>query len=354
MSPPKNLADVTSKADLDFWQTLRQEILPLRPSQYDLTSRCNLTCEGCLFFSGSDYLEHPDTNDLAAVDAFFAAEVKRGVRYGYFGGAEPSMVMQKLVTAARHLPYGVVFTNGTRRITDEVPYRIHVSVWGKPERSRQLRGADILKKQLRNYRGDPRAIFVLTITAQNLGDIETVAAMCTDNDIPLTFNHYSPTKRYIQFVHGASVKDKFHAFSTDSDNLLLEPEHLNQSRGIIERLLADRSKYNIIYDQEFNALIHQPAGLYEKLSSAGEVAIDCGVRLTSTLHHINTDLSRSSEKCCTPNIECRSCRLYAQSFATVLARATRNMRQPGGHQRLIQLWRLWCDIFINDDRLRRR
>ena len=101
-----------SLSDAEFWKLLRQELLPLRPSQFDITSACNLTCEGCLFFSGDDYLGHKDEKDLQNIEAFFASESARGVRYGYFGGAEPSLAENKLLIANRHIPYGVVFTTG--------------------------------------------------------------------------------------------------------------------------------------------------------------------------------------------------------------------------------------------------
>ncbi len=344
--------DSLSGEDAKFWRILRDQVLPLRPSQYDLTSICNLACEGCLFFSGGDYLGHRDQNDLAVVDQFFAAEAARGVRYGYFGGAEPSMVEEKLVAAARHLPYGVVFTNGTRRLTDEIPYRIHVSVWGKPERSRKLRGADIFAKQAANYRGDRRAVFVFTITAQNIDDLEFVASVCADNGLALTFNHYSPTRKYLDFIGGRSDGDKYHAISAGEDNLLLGLEHLQRAQTRIAALVEQPGSC-IVYAPEISGLIHDPAGLYSDLDPETEVARDCAVRLTTSLRHYNTDLQPSSEKCCTPNVQCRTCRLYAQSFATVLARATRGARQPGGMVRLVRLWRLWCELFLNNEGLRR-
>ena len=337
------------QSDEAFWDEFRRSVLPLGPSQYDITSICNLSCEGCLFFSGSDYLGHRDLDDLAAVDAFFAAEAARGVRYGYFGGAEPSLVEGKLVAAGRHLPYGVVFTNGTRRLSDEIGYRIHISVWGRPERSKALRGADMLSKQIRNYRGDPRAVFVFTINAQNIEDITWVAEFCADNDVALTFNHYSPTSKYLAYLNGRSDTDAFHARNSEGEDLLLGPRHLSRAREIIDGLL-NAGHGRILYDRMFNHLIHDPAGLYPALDPDTGVARDCGVVLSPSLRHYNTDLSQSSGKCCTPNIECGTCRLYAQSFATVLARATRRMRNPDERIRTIRLWRLWCAVFLNDPR----
>lgn len=337
--------------DIEFWQLLRQEFLPLRPSQYDITSICNLTCEGCLFFSGDDYLGHKDAKDLQSIEAFFAGEGARGVRYGYFGGAEPSLAEKKLVIAGKHIPYGVVFTNGIKRLSAEIDYRVHISLWGNPERSRQLRGADIMTKQIKNYRGDRRAVFVFTLTARNLDDIPYIAEVCADNGLALTFNHYSPTTKYMEFIGSGAGADQYHITSTAADNLILSNDDLKLARDSIALVLQQPGQ-RVLYDNDFNNLIHDPVGLYPDAQGAGTVTRDCGVLLTSSLRHYNTDLSQSNGKCCTPNIECSRCRLYAQSFASVLARATRDMRQPGGQQGLIKLWRLWCELFLNDDRLR--
>lgn len=337
--------------DVEFWQLLRKELLPLRPSQYDITSVCNLTCEGCLFFSGDDYLGHKDVTDLQQIEAFFAAEGARGVRFGYFAGAEPSLAENKLVIASRHIPYGTIFTNGIKRLSAEINYRVHVSIWGKPERSRELRGADIMTKQIKNYRDDPRAVFVLTLTARNLDDIPYIAQVCADNGLALTFNHYSPTTKYRDFIASGAGADEYHISSTADDNLVLSADHLRRAQDSIAHLLQQPG-HRILYDETFNQLIHDPAGLYPDVQAPGAVTRDCGVLLTPALRHYNTDLSQSSGKCCTPNIDCGSCRLYAQSFASVLTRATREMRQADGQARLIKLWRLWCELFLNDDRLR--
>lgn len=337
--------------DAEFWRLLRAELLPLRPSQYDITSVCNLTCEGCLFFSGDDYLDHKDVTDLNAVESFFAGEAARGVRFGYFGGAEPSLAESKLLIANRHIPYGVVFTNGIKRLSTEIDYRVHISLWGNPELSQELRGADIMAKQIKNYRNDSRAVFVFTLTARNLDDIPYIARVCADNDLALTFNHYSPTIKYRDFIASGVGADQYHITSTAADNLVLDAHHLCRAREEIGLLLQD-SKTRILYDDDFSASIHDPAGLYSDARKPGAVTRDCGVLLTPSLRHYNTDLSQSREKCCTPNIDCSSCRLYAQSFASLLTRATRDMRQAGGQQRLVKLWRLWCELFLNDDRLR--
>ena len=351
---PHGAADAATGVDyLDddaFWGRLRQTILPLRPSQYDVTARCNLSCEGCLFFSGTEHLEHEEETDLLKLDRLFASEAARGVRYGYFSGAEPSLVEDKLRLAARHIPYGVVFTNGTRQLAADIPYRIHVSVWGRPETDRALRGASMLEKQVRNYRGDKRAVFVFTITAQNIGDIGWIAQFCSDNDVPLTFNHYSPTKKYSDFLGGTSTVDRYHARGREGGGLVLREDDLRRSRDIIAGLLHEGCG-SLRYSVAWNEMMHEPAGLYPDIDPQTGIAPDCASSLSKSFRHYNTDLGSSTQKCCTPNVSCATCRLYAQSHATALLRATRDGRQARGANRALPLWRLWCALFLNDDLL---
>ncbi|MEG0053061.1 MAG: hypothetical protein RR715_07335 [Comamonas sp.] len=339
-------------SDIDFWNFLKKEILPLNPSQYDLTSVCNLRCEGCLFFSGDDYLNFRDESDLDRIENFFRAEKNRGTKYGYFGGAEPSLVMEKLRIAAKFIPYGVVFTNGISKIDEDIPYRVHISIWGDSVLSKKSRGADIFEKQIENYKNDKRAVFVLTVNASNIDQIELIAENCAQNNVYLTFNHYSPTNKYLSYLSGDFDGDKYHSMGMEGDKLKLTQNDLQRVKDKINYLLDFSQKYKILYSKEFNEIINDPKGLYANNLDEKGVAIDCGVRLSSQLKHVNTDLSFSDEKCCTPNINCRSCRLYAQSFATSLSRLTKKYRSEDSRVELIKLWRSWCDIFMNDNRVR--
>ena len=75
------------------------------------------------------------------------------------------------------MPLGCIATNGVRRIDPAVGYRIHISVWGNDETSCRVRKAkDLLDRQIENYRGDPRAVFVYTFTRENIDEISDVMA----------------------------------------------------------------------------------------------------------------------------------------------------------------------------------
>src|SRR5579875_2703375 len=99
---------------------LRRHVGRLVTSNYDLTDRCNLQCEGCLFFAGDDYKRYRKENDLGRWREFFRAERERGVNFGYFAGAEPSLEIERLRIADAFIDRGVVFTNGLIRLPDDI------------------------------------------------------------------------------------------------------------------------------------------------------------------------------------------------------------------------------------------
>lgn len=337
-----------SEAAAAFYSFLRTDVLPIRPSQYDISNTCNLFCEGCLFYVGDDYKGHPEVRSPARVEAFFAGEAARGVNYAEVAGAEPSLKERSLLIMARHIPRGVAYTNGVRKITAELPYRLQVSLWGLPEQSVKLRGADVVSKQARNYRDDPRAIFVFTITGQNVGSIPEMVRFCADHGLRLTFNHFSPTRDYVRRLGSPEVaRDGYFRFSDRADNLLLDREQLSLSRDFIGEALEDHPT-TVIYSHAFNDWVHDPDGLYTVTPETG-VALDCGSRLTSIYRHFHADLTDAGEvKCPTPNLDCANCRLYAQALGTLLQRLTRSALRGKDFERWIEIWRMWCLLFWGD------
>lgn len=234
------------------FRAVRARTGSIRMSQYDIARTCNLTCEGCLFFLGQDYEPHAEAKDADVIENFFAAEAARGVNFGQFAGAEPALRQDILRLAARHIPRGVVFTNGTVRIDPSLPYALHISVWGLGEEGARLRGADVLSKALRNYRSDPRATFVFTINAGNIDTIPDVAQLCADEGVRLSFGHFSPTTEYLERLAGddATGNDYFR-ISSERDNLILDAEALVRTEAAIEAAM-DAHPQTIVYSRAFN------------------------------------------------------------------------------------------------------
>ncbi len=330
-------------SDAARYRHLRRTAGRLRPSQYDVSQVCNLTCEGCLFFAGADGRRADVVPDPERIDAFFAGEKARGVNFLQFGGAEPALEQETLRIAARHVGRGVVFTNGSIRIASDIPFMLHISVWGLGPEGRRLRGADVVGKAVRNYRGDPRALFVFTVNASNLESIPAVAAYCAENGVPLTFSHFSPTQDYGLWREGqdGADTDYFKAGAEGADAMVHTAATLAEARQrILEAMAAHPA--TIVYDQALLEAVHDPAGLYE-IDPATGVALDCGSRVTERYRHFHVDLSDAGEaKCCAPNLSCGSCRLYIQSLATLLGRLDRYQSAPGGVGAWLDLWELWC------------
>jgi hypothetical protein len=335
----------TDSIALDFLKYLRTEVIPIVTSQYDITHACNIKCEGCFYYVGSDHGERPEATDLVAINSFFRTEAERGVNYAEVSGGEPALAQEKLAIMASHIPRGVIYTNGTAPISRDIRYGIQVSIWGMPRDDKKLRGAEIFTKQVRNYRDDDRAVFVFTISHRTVDDILAVTALCADTGIQLTFNHFSPTTEYLNRLAVPHPKrDNYFRFSNNDDNLILTPSDLQRSQDLIAEAM-ERYPETVIYNPLFNRLIHNPEGFF-RLDPVSDVAIDCASRVKGTFKHFRVDLSSGDDvKCATPNISCLHCRCYAQSLGTAMQRQMRVPMQAGLND-WIALWRLWCDLFL--------
>lgn len=214
-----------------------------RPAFYEVSARCNLYCEGCYYFekTGRDAEPADPGHPVQHWEDFFAGEAARGVSMAYFVGAEPALHQERLLAAAAHFPHGNIGTNGTIRIDPDVPYRIGVSVWAAQDTTdRQLRGASVFRKALKNYAGDPRAIMLFTVTAWNLDEIPTIAGMCRDHGVELTFNFYSPTRAFnAKLATGAPHDGAFFRESTAQSSPSLSAYDLARVRGLLDEVTAD-------------------------------------------------------------------------------------------------------------------
>lgn len=314
----------------------------IRPSQYDVSDTCNLKCGGCLYFSGNDRQDVREEIALEAVDRFFAAEAARGVNFAQLAGAEPALSPDKLKIITTHIPRGVIFTNGTIPIDQEIRYRIHISVWGLDDEARTLRGADSFKKALRLYAGDNRAIFVLTINRHNLDSISHIARVCDHSGVKLSFNHFSPTEEYTE--QPSSNFSEYSRMAGEGQAPTLGAEDLARAQREIAVAMATYPD-TVVYSPFFNDWVHRPEGLY-RLNDQG-VAMDCGSRVTSRYRHYRVDLGDSGNaKCCVPNLSCRTCRLYAQALATALHRFDRFTGSETDFMGWLEMYEFWARLFL--------
>lgn len=293
---------------------LRRRLGRLHSANYDISNVCNLTCEGCLYFARERGAAAPGDGRLEDWQRLFDHERDRGINFVYMAGAEPSMTPDRIQAAWERIPTGVVFTNGTRRIDPAIGYRLHISLWGVGDTSSTLRGADVNAKAFRHYRGDPRAVFVFTINAQNIDEIALVTRDCADQGVVLTFSFYSPTDAYNTFIetHQAGSPDYFQFGEAD---LRHTPASLAAARLAIAAAMADHPD-TVRYSLHYNDWISRPIDELFQFDDR-DVAIDCANR---RYRHHTSDARVDTGKCCSPNIDCRACRAYAMGYGNYLAR----------------------------------
>ena len=128
---------------------------------------------------------------------WMAIEKERGITFVVLAGAEPSLVPELCRVCFDEMPLGAIATNGLAAIPENINYRIHISVWGNEETSFKTRKAkNMLARQIENYKGDPRAVWVYTFTRHNIHEAREVVKILAENNCKATFNMFSAPVGY--------------------------------------------------------------------------------------------------------------------------------------------------------------
>lgn len=234
-------------------------------------------------------------------------------------GAEPALLPDVCQACNDVIPLGCVATNGVKRIPSSVGYKIHISVWGSDETSRVTRGAhQLLKRQMDNYAGDPRAVFVVTYTRQNIIEVSDVVEQLVEGGCQVTFNVFSSPIGY-------------------TGELRHTPESLLEMRAAMLSLMS-RHPQQILYST-YNVVAHSHAkGLhdlfdctYPRCNPVASVGLGRSFRQYRTDHSWD-----QSAACCVPDTDCPDCRHYASGSAVIPSRLQRHAVHP-------LLFRSWLD-----------
>jgi MoaA/NifB/PqqE/SkfB family radical SAM enzyme len=281
----------------------------LRESTYDMTSRCNVRCDGCYYYEG-DKQNTQDNVDVEAWRNLFRAEKARGITFVVLAGAEPALVPALLETCYAEIPLGAIASNGLIRIPESVGYRIHISVWGNDATSQRVRKATrMLERQMEAYAGDPRAVFVYTFTRENLSETPAVIETLAKRGCKVTFNMFSSTVGY----HGP---------------LAHTAESLAETRRTMLQMLAEYPEH--ILFSPYSAAAHTDALSLHDLFSCPYPRQNAGqFGLGRSFRQYRSDLTWVREaSCCVPDTDCADCRHYAAGSAIVTARMNRHITSP--------------------------
>ena len=281
----------------------------LRESTYDMTSRCNVRCDGCYYYEG-DKQNAQDNVEVEAWQSLFREEKARGITFVVLAGAEPALVPALLEACYAEIPLGAIASNGLVRIPESVGYRIHISVWGNDATSERVRKAKrMLERQMDAYAGDPRAVFVYTFTRENLAETPAVIETLAKRGCKVTFNMFSSTVGY----HGP---------------LAHTAESLAETRRIMLRMLAEFPEH--ILFSPYSAAAHTDTLSLHDLFSCPYPRQNAGqFGLGRSFRQYRSDLTWIREaSCCVPDTDCADCRHYAAGSAIVTARMNRHITSP--------------------------
>jgi MoaA/NifB/PqqE/SkfB family radical SAM enzyme len=339
------LADATLKAK---WDKIKSLGMSIRISGYDITNQCNLRCEGCFFFEGELSSNYASENTLDEYNTFFASEKARGITYPHFAGAEPALVQDRLRVAAQHWDRGLIYTNGTIKLDSSLPFMIHISVWGGDKTDKLLRGGKVLERAINNYRGDKRAIFLYTINPQNIADIPDVVKRMSDNNLRISFNHFSASRQYkakIVSNAGHDAKSTYRLSDKDS-NLIFTKNDLLKSRDVIAKMLADFPE-TVVFSSKYNELVHQGDPIFN-IDPASGVATNCAI-LTMPYHRQHhTDFSFSDTECCIANVDCSECRHYVSVYTHIMSQMKQYVKNPTQFEAWLDVYYTWCRLHFVD------
>ena len=305
------------------WEKVRKYFF-LRESTYDMTNRCNIRCDGCYYYEGDKQFAK-ENGDPEAWRRLMREEKARGITYVVLAGAEPSLVPELLQVCYEEMPLGCIASNGFRRIPESVGYKIHISVWGNDETSLRVRGAkNLLRRQIENYRGDPRAVFVYTFTSENIDEIHEVMDAMHESGSKITFNMFSSPVGYTGGLrHTAKTREL--------------------SRTAMLEMLA-RYPENVLFSP-YSAVAHTHSlGLHALYScSYPRMNPSTDIGLGRSFRQYRADLSWDrSAACCVPDTDCGDCRHYAAGSAVVTARLYRHATNPDS----FKSWLDYVDTYL--------
>jgi hypothetical protein len=298
----------------------------IKESAYDVTSACQLRCDGCYYFQGDKYRVR-DNRDPKAWHDLMCKERERGINFVNLAGAEPALAPKILEACFQEIPLGCIFTNGLKKISPEIRYRIHISVWGDGSGDPMYRKASngrlgqyCLPIQLENYRDDDRVVFVYTFNNDNVDQVDEVFKRVSGSGHQLTFNIFSVPE---------NNSSALRIGRTGSVDIL--------SR-IREKMFEMLEQYqqNLLYSF-YNAVVHTRHASLRSQFGCPYPRADGGPGIGKMFHSYRADLSYvAASDCCVPDTDCAECRHYAAGSVIVSSKLTL-------HAKSEELFRGWLD-----------
>jgi MoaA/NifB/PqqE/SkfB family radical SAM enzyme len=286
-----------------FIKSIR-EIKSLSPSVYDITSDCNLSCEGCYYYEGEGNPKGSHQLEPRNWKIFFGQEKERGVNYPHLAGGEPAIRKEVLEHAYSIWRRGAVYTNGTIKVDRHLEFKIIISIWGNQKTDESLRGLRTWEKIFNNYRDDKRACLLFTFNAANINDFDEVYALSKDMNIPLCISLYSPTRNRIK----EATVDRL---EPSRDDITLIASKLSGLKNTHGKLIAP---------EEYLRKALDPINTFDVDEHSGW-ARKCTLLQHPVYRHYSSEQAYDPNACCTPYVDCGRCRVYLNIYTNIISRA---------------------------------
>ncbi|MDI6732158.1 MAG: radical SAM protein [Candidatus Margulisbacteria bacterium] len=246
--------------------------------QIDITSKCNLRCQGCYHFSGPPVEDLDDESMLA----FLETKARQGHKKLWIFGGEPTLRSNLFDQIDQWFLEVHVISNGQIKIDPKFNWRIWVSLDGPEEVNDAIRGAGTFKKVLDNYTGDKRVGLVMTVNRQNYQYIPTMVELVKQIKVrSLSFTFYSPCRGDINTDFAFQAEDLPKIESIVTGQIQKNSKYLMIDPATLKSLL-----YGKIIHPCWDNRCYFAAVLTESYSSAGKL-----------------------RKCCVENVTCETCRI---------------------------------------------
>lgn len=172
----------------------------VRACEIHLTNTCNIRCKGCWYFEGG-FDDVRELTDLGEIRAFAQRLHDEGITQATLIGGEPTLVPKRIEPFVELLPYLTISTNGLRRMpmAGFEQAALAVSLFGGGPLDDDLRAirvngskfTGLFDTALKNYRDDPRVMFIYALADTGLPYMEETVRKIADNGNIVTFNYYS-------------------------------------------------------------------------------------------------------------------------------------------------------------------
>ncbi len=317
-------------------------------SVYEISTICNLRCEGCLFFDRDGGYAGPAAPPAAErFKPFFEAEHARGVNYPLLAGAETGLRQDVLRAAAEVWQVGMVHTNATIPIHRDIPFRLYVSIWGHRAATRKWRGGNCYDKVMRNITGDPRVLVNYTVTRANIDDIAPVVADCAARGVKITFQVYSPTVDYLDLLSsGAGGR---HAYVHDSDgeiNLVLRPADDRSACATIKNAI-DAYPQTVLFTHDLADFVFSRPGIFCDSVYGNEVPPGCTAAHDRRHRHYRADMSVETHKSCGhPDVRCKFCRTYTTIYPGYFQSKLRRLKTEQDAREYLYAHEIYHELFF--------